>query len=70
VPRRTLAELLHLAAGLALTVLIFRLAAWSYPLGRETIGLVGWGAAVVVLAMAIDPLRRAWAADRRQDDPR
>ncbi len=65
-PRRTLIELLHLAAGLAATAVIARTAAWAYPQGRETLYIVGWCSAVVVLAMAFGPLRRAWYADRSE----
>ena len=62
-PTRTLVELLHLAAGLAATVLIVRLSAWAYPLGRGVIEATGWVSAAIVLAMAVPPLRRAWAID-------
>jgi len=64
VPVRTLVELLHIAAGLMATALIVAVATWSYPLGRETIRLVGWATAVAVVAMGVGPLRRAWTADR------
>ena len=63
-PVRTLIELAHLAVGLLATALIAGTAAWAYPLGRETIEWVGLGSAVVVVAMAINPVRRALAIDR------
>lgn len=62
--RNTLTEVLHIAAGLALTALIFKGAAWAYPLGRDTIYVVGWLTALAVVLMGIGPLRRALSADR------
>lgn len=62
--RFTLIELLHIAAGLAGTLLITKLSAWAYPLGRETIWTVGYLSAAVVALMGIRPLRRALARDR------
>lgn len=63
-PRRTLIELLHIAAGLVATALITKLAAWSYPLGGETIEIIGWCCAGIVMVMGLEPLRTAWARDR------
>jgi membrane protein implicated in regulation of membrane protease activity len=68
VPSRTLIELLHLAAGLAATACITAASAWAYPPGRGVIEAVGWVAAGVVLAMYVDPVRRAWEADQRGHD--
>ena len=65
-PTRTLVELLHLLAGLAATALIVRLSIWAYPLGRDVIAATGWVSAAIVVLMGIGPLRRAWAADRRE----
>ncbi len=62
--RRTLVELLHLAAGVAITALVFAGAAWAYPQGGETLRWVGLATMVVVVAMSIAPLRLAFAADR------
>ena len=59
-PRAT--ELLHLAAGLVLTAAIFASAARAYPIGRDTIHAVGWGAGAVVLAMGAGPVWRALRA--------
>jgi membrane protein implicated in regulation of membrane protease activity len=67
---RTLVELLHLAAGLVATACITAASAWAYPLGRGVIEAVGWVAAGVVLAMYVDPIRRAWEADQRGSDVR
>jgi hypothetical protein len=66
VPTRTLVELLHIVAGLAATVLIVRLAAWGYPLARETFYLIGWVAGLAVVLMGLRPLRKAWRIDQRQ----
>ncbi len=62
--RRTLAELLHLAAGLGVTAAVFAAGAWSYPVGAATVRLIGWATMLVVLGMGVGPLRRAWLADR------
>ena len=69
-PVRTLIELLHIAAGLMATALITAVGAWAYPLGGDTIRLVGWCAGAAVVLMGIGPLRRAWTIDRggRDDD--
>ena len=62
--RRTLAELLHLAAGLGVTAAVFAAGAWSYPVGRGTVRWVGWATMLVVMAMGIGPLLRARRADQ------
>ena len=61
---RTLVETLHIAAGLMATALVVSIAAWAYPLGRDTIHLVGWIAAAGVLGAGVKPLTRAWNDDR------
>ena len=61
---RTAIELLSIAAGLIVAVLMTWAAAWSYPLGREVIWWCGAGAMVATVLMGIGPLRRARAADR------
>jgi hypothetical protein len=66
--RATFTELLHIAAGAAFTVLIFKGAAWAYPLGRDTIELIGWACVIAVVVMGLRPLRRAIAADRARTD--
>lgn len=63
-PVRTLAEILHIVAGLAATWLIVALSAWGYPPGAGTIRIVGMAAAVIVAAMGVGPVRRAWGQDR------
>ncbi|WP_066476759.1 MULTISPECIES: hypothetical protein [unclassified Sphingomonas] len=65
--RHTLVELLHIAAGLVATVAITWASAWSYPLGRNDIWLVGSVAFVVVLLMGVRPVREALAKDRAKD---
>ena len=62
--RRTLVELLHVAAGLAAAVWLTSRFARSYPLGREVIWWCGTGAMLATLAMAVRPVRRALAEDR------
>ena len=65
-PKQTLIELLHILAGLLATALIVQIAAWAYPLARDTITMVGWVAAAAVAGMGIPPLRKAWAIDHRR----
>ena len=65
--RASLTELFHLAFGMALTIALFRAAAWAYPIGAGTILGVGWGTTAVVLAMAVGPLVRAWRDERGVD---
>jgi hypothetical protein len=61
--RRTLIELLHIAAGVIGTALIASLAAWAVPLSRQVIWDVAYVAMLVVIFMGIRPLRVAWRAD-------
>lgn len=63
-PKRTLIELAHVVAGLIATALITKAAIWAYPLGRDTLRIVGWCTIALVLVMAVAPLRRAWAIDQ------
>ena len=65
-PLRTLVEVLHVVVGLAAAVLIVELSAWSYPLGARAIWITGGIAALMVLAMGVGPIRRAWAADHAE----
>ena len=61
--RETLHELLHIAAGVAVVVLLFKGAAWAYPLGKATIYAVGWVTGIAVVAMGAGGLRRAYGLD-------
>jgi membrane protein implicated in regulation of membrane protease activity len=63
-PWRTLIELLHMVFGILATLLLSSLASWAVPNARESISLVAWVVAAVVVAMGVRPLRRAWAQDR------
>jgi hypothetical protein len=62
--RRTVIELLHVAAGLMAAAAIAGTVAGADPLGREVIWWCGAAAQAATLAMAVGPLRRAWAADQ------
>ena len=62
--KRTLVELLHIAAGLVGTALIASAAAWSVPLAGSTIWDVAYVAMAIVVFMGVRPLRLAWQADR------
>jgi len=61
---RVLIEVLHILAGLVAAMAIAALAAWSYPLAKGDIWLVCYAAMVAVLAMGVNPIRRALAKDR------
>jgi heme A synthase len=65
--RRTLIELLHIAAGVIASAVIAWGAVWSLPHAAGTIWAVMGGVMVVVVFMGIRPLRMAWRADRRRD---
>ena len=67
--RRTLLELLHIAAGVLVTGLFANLAAWSVPNAADSIWLVAWVAVAVVIFMGLAPLRAAWDADRAGTKP-
>ena len=62
--RAVLSEMLHLFIALVLTIAVFRAAAWSYPVGRASLALVGWGTGLVVIAMSVPGLLRAWRKGR------
>lgn len=61
---RVLIEILHIVAGLIAAWIVASLAAWSYRRATHDIWLVATIAMVVVVAMGIGPLRRAYAEDR------
>ena len=52
-------ELVHIAAGIAATLALTKVAAWAYPWGRETIWWVGAAMVLVVTVMWVGALRRA-----------
>lgn len=61
---RTLAETLHLAAGVAAAAAMFGAAAWAYPQGFATIWNVGFVTMAAVAVMSAPEFRKAWMADR------
>ena len=66
--RRTVTELLHLAAGLVMVLLFAWLASWAVPLAAGDIWVVAMVAVLAVGFMGIRPLRLAMAADRADAD--
>lgn len=52
-------ELLHLAAGLALTLAIFRAGVWAYPQGEDSLDPVGWATMLAVFAMSVPEVVKA-----------
>lgn len=62
--RRVAIEVLYLAGGVLLAIVIGWGSAWAYPLGRQDIWTVDLVAIAVILLMGIRPLRDAAAADQ------
>lgn len=56
---RVLIEALHIAAGIAVALLIGALASWAYPLARGDVWLVTGVAIVCIVLMGVGPMRRA-----------
>lgn len=56
---RVLVEALHIAAGIAVALLIGALASWAYPLARADVWLVTGIAIICIMLMGIGPMRRA-----------
>lgn len=61
--RRTVIELLHVAGGLIVAVMMTWAAAWSYPLGWDVIWWCGIAAMIATVGMGVRPLRQAWKQD-------
>lgn len=57
--RAVVAELLHLAVGLLLTLALFRAAIWSYPQGAGSLEPVCLLTMLAMLAMSVPALIRA-----------
>ena len=67
--RRTLIELLHIAAGLLGAAVIAYGAVWALPHAASPIWEVALGMMAVIVLMGLPPLRLAWRADRARRDP-
>jgi hypothetical protein len=63
--RAVAVELIHLAAGLMATHMVFRAAIWSYPQGADSLEPVSWAVMLAVLAMSVPPVMRAAARKPR-----
>lgn len=63
---RVLVEALHVAAGIAVALLIASLCAWAYPLATHDVWLVTGIAIACIVLMGIGPMRRAAAIDRTE----
>jgi hypothetical protein len=57
-------ELLHLAAGLMLTLAIFRAGIWAYPQGADALVPVSWATMLAVLAMSVPEVAKAYRKPR------
>ncbi len=65
---RVLTEALHIAAGIAVALLIGALSAWAYPLAARDVWLVTAVAIACVVIMGIGPMRRAMTTDRSGEE--
>jgi hypothetical protein len=61
---RVLIEALHIAAGIAVALLIATLFAWAYPLAAADVWLVAAVAILCIVVMGIRPMLRAAEAER------
>lgn len=62
--RKTLIELAHIAAGIALALVMAWGMAWAVPLARAEIWVIDAVSIVVILLMGVQPVREAMAADK------
>jgi hypothetical protein len=62
--RRTIVELLFLAIGLSVAVLIACAATWAVGGISRTVWPIAFVAMAVEVLLQIGPVRRAWRADR------
>lgn len=67
---RVLVEALHIAAGIAVALLIAAVSAWAYPLAAHDVWLVTAVAILCVIGMGVSPMRQAMAADRAKRNAR
>ncbi|MCW4463694.1 hypothetical protein OK349_18465 [Sphingomonas sp. BT-65] len=67
---RVLVEALHIAAGIAVALMIGAVASWAYPLAERDIWLVTGVAIVCVILMGIEPMSRAMAPEPAGKDTR
>ncbi|MDG2534940.1 hypothetical protein P6144_14865 [Sphingomonas sp. HITSZ_GF] len=61
---RVLIEVVHIVIGLIAAALIAAAAAWSYPRATDDIWLVAYACMIAVIAMGVQPVRKAFAADK------
>tara|TARA_B100000678_G_scaffold268333_1_gene254525 strand:- start:161 stop:376 length:216 start_codon:yes stop_codon:yes gene_type:complete len=61
---RVLIEILYIVAGLGAAMLLGWLSAWSYPRAHHDIWLVTGVSMVIVVALGMGSLVRAFRADR------
>lgn len=63
---RVLVEALHIAAGIAVALLIAALCAWAYPLAARDVWLVTGVAILCIVLLGVGPMRRAARTDRER----
>ncbi|QNE31521.1 hypothetical protein F1C10_05945 [Sphingomonas sp. NBWT7] len=59
-------ELVHLAAGLMLTLAIFRAGVWAYPQGADSLEPVGWVTMLAIVAMSVPEIAKAARKSRNR----
>lgn len=62
--RKTLIEVAHIAAGIALALVMAWGMAWAVPLAKLDIWAVDIVSIVIILIMGVQPVREAMAADK------
>lgn len=62
--RRTLTELAHITAGIALALVMAWAMAWAVPLAKLDIWAVDIVSIIIILLMGVRPVREALAADK------
>ena len=63
---RVVTELVHVAVGVCVAVVIASLAAWAVPRASATIWMIDYVAIAGVLGMGVPAVRTARAADRAE----
>ena len=66
--RKTVIELAHIAAGIALALVMAWGMAWAVPLAKLDIWAVDIVSIVIILIMGVQPVREAMASDKATAD--
>lgn len=66
---RLLTEIIYVALGIAVSVVMAAGAAWAVPLARAEIWIIEYVAIAFIIGMGFHQMRDAWAADRLAQAP-